>query len=168
MNDVIGAISLTALFGICCAVLITVTPVDAAARSRLAVTAVLWFVGVGSLAAFGVFAPAGAGASAIGLAILAPVGLSLYAASRPSTVRTVALDTPLAVLVALHAGRVLGIFFLLLFGAGRLPPTFAMTAGWGDIGVGITALPRFSAASRGGGLSHWRGTCSVLSTCSRP
>jgi hypothetical protein len=45
----------------------------------------------------------------------------------------VALDTPLAVLVAIHAGRVLGVFFLLLLAAGRLPPTFAMVAGWGDL-----------------------------------
>ncbi len=43
--------------------------------------------------------------------------------------------------VAIHAGRVLGLFFLLLLEAGRLPPTFARAAGWGDIGVAVAALP---------------------------
>jgi hypothetical protein len=36
---------------------------------------------------------------------------------------------------------VLGMFFVLLFDAGRLPPTFALTAGWGDIAVAAAAVP---------------------------
>jgi len=148
MIDVIGAISLTALFGLCCVVLITASPVEAAARSRLALTAVAWFAGVGFLAALGVFSAAGAGTPAIGLAILAPIALSLFAAARSSMLRKVALDTPLAALVAVHAGRVLGVFFLWLLAAGRLPPTFAMAAGWGDVAVAVTALPLVWAIQR--------------------
>jgi hypothetical protein len=141
MIDIIGAISLTALFGLCAVVLITAVPVDAATRSRYAVAAVVWFAGVGVLAALGVFSASGVGTVAIGMAILIPLSLLLLAAARSSTVRRVALDTPLAVLVTIHAGRVLGVFFLLLLEAGRLPPTFALIAGWGDIGVAVAALP---------------------------
>jgi hypothetical protein len=53
----------------------------------------------------------------------------------------VALHTPLPALVGIHAARVFGVFFVLLFEAGRLPPTFALTAGWGDIAVAVAALP---------------------------
>jgi len=154
MIDIIGAISLTALFGLCCGVLIGASPLEAAARSRLALAAVVWFACIGSLAAAGVFSPAGGGALAIGMALLAPIVLTLVAAARSSTFRIAALDTPLAVLVGIHVGRVLGVFFLLLLAAGRLPPTFAMTAGWGDIGVAVTALPLVWAIQRR--VKGWR------------
>ena len=141
MLDIIGAISLTALFGICAAFLLISSPIDARTRSRLATIAVIWFVIVGGLAAFGVFAADAFGTMAIGLAVLVPVVFSLISAARSSFVRGVALEIPLALLVAIHAGRVLGVFFLLLLDAGRLPSTFALAAGWGDVIVGGTALP---------------------------
>jgi hypothetical protein len=52
-----------------------------------------------------------------------------------------ALSIPLPVLVAVNAARVLGFFFLLLLAARRLPPTFALSAGWGDIVVALAAIP---------------------------
>lgn len=141
MIDIIGAISLTALFGLCAALLITAIPVDTATRSRFATIAIAWFVCVTALAALGLFSANGVGTVAIGLAILTPIVLFLFAVARSSTARRVALQTSLAVLVTIHVGRVLGVFFLLLLEAGRLPPTFAMTAGWGDIGVAVAVLP---------------------------
>lgn len=154
MLDVMGAISLTALFGLCCGVLIGSSPGGTAARPRLAAVAVLWFAGVGSLAALGLFSAAGAGTPAIGTAILVPIVVSLWAVRRSPALRAVALGTPLTALVAAHAGRVLGFFFLLLFAAGRLPPTFAMAAGWGDIVVAIAALPLVWAIHRR--VNGWR------------
>jgi hypothetical protein len=53
-----------------------------------------------------------------------------------------------AVLVGIHASRLLGVFFLVLLAAGRLPPTFANAAGWGDIAVGALSLPLAWAVSR--------------------
>jgi hypothetical protein len=103
--------------------------------------AVAWFTGVAFLAATGVFSAAGVGTPAIALAVLAPVALVLLTAARSATVRGLALGTPLPALVAMHTGRILGVFFLMLYAEGRLPPTFATVAGWGDIGVAVSALP---------------------------
>lgn len=141
MMDIIGAISLTALFALGVSILITAIPVTAATRARLATIAVVWFAGIACLAAFGLFATDRFGTPAIGMSILIPLGLFVFSAARSSTIWRAALDTPLALLVVIHAGRVLGLFFLLLFEAGRLPPTFAKAAGWGDIGVAVAALP---------------------------
>jgi hypothetical protein len=43
--------------------------------------------------------------------------------------------------VGIQAIRVLGVSFVLLHAAGRLPGPFAPVAGWGDIAIGATALP---------------------------
>jgi hypothetical protein len=44
-------------------------------------------------------------------------------------------------LVGVHTVRLLGITFVILYAANRLPAPFAPVAGWGDIFVGATALP---------------------------
>ena len=44
-------------------------------------------------------------------------------------------------LIGLHAVRLLDVFFVLLFSADRLPAPLAPTAGWGDVLIGVTALP---------------------------
>jgi hypothetical protein len=48
---------------------------------------------------------------------------------------------PLWLLVGVHTVRLLGVSFIILFAAGRLPAPFAPVAGWGDIFVGATAIP---------------------------
>ena len=48
---------------------------------------------------------------------------------------------PLWLLVGVHMVRVLGINFVVLYAAHRLPAPFAPVAGWGDIFVGATAAP---------------------------
>ena len=83
-----------------------------------------------------------------------PVVVFLVSAARSPAVRSVALHTPLPALVGIHAARVLGVFFVLLFEAGRLPPTFALTAGWGDIAVAVAALPLAWAIRHQ--ISGWR------------
>ena len=154
MIDIIGAISLTAIFGLCCAVLIGAAPVETASRMRLSVLALAWFAAIGVLGATGVFSAAGFGTPVIGLAVLMPVVVFLVSAARSPAVRSVALHTPLPALVGIHAARVLGVFFVLLFEAGRLPPTFALTAGWGDIAVAVAALPLAWAIRHQ--ISGWR------------
>jgi hypothetical protein len=141
MIDIIGAISLTFIFGLCSAVLIGAAPVVTASRLRMSVLAIAWFAAIVILAAAGVFSAVGYGTPAIGLAVLTPVVVFLVSVARSPAVWNAALHTSLPALVGIHAARVLGVFFVLLFEAGRLPPTFALTAGWGDIAVAFAAVP---------------------------
>jgi hypothetical protein len=155
MIDVLGAIALTGLAVLNSGMLILASPVGAAAARRLAVGAGAWLFVIVGLAAAGLFA----GSSpiqipAIGAAVLVPVVVLAAGAARPSTIRRLALGIPLAVLVALHVGRLLGAFFVWLHAEGRLPWTFATYAGWGDVAVAATAVPVAWAVHRG--LAGWR------------
>jgi hypothetical protein len=44
-------------------------------------------------------------------------------------------------LIGVNVIRAFGVIFLLLYAANRLPAPFAPIAGWGDILVGLTAIP---------------------------
>ncbi len=57
----------------------------------------------------------------------------------------------LPLLIGVNALRLLGVMFVLLHFAGRLPAPFAPAAGWGDIIAGATALPVAWLAHRRGG-----------------
>ena len=140
MIDVIAAITLTVLAAGSLAALILTAPLERPTRWRLALGAGAWFVVVGALAAAGLFVSP-LGTPAIGLFVLGPVVLAAASGRRGSVTRRLALGIPLAVLVVVNAGRLLGAFFLLLQADGRLSPTFASTAGWGDITAAALALP---------------------------
>lgn len=58
------------------------------------------------------------------------------------------LEAPLPALIAVQAVRALGFSFILLYMAHRLPAPFAPAAGWGDIAIGVTALPMAYLAQR--------------------
>ena len=142
MLDILGGLTLTALAILGVSALIVAGVRDGAGRIRLALFAAAWFVGIAGLAAAGVFSRlAGAGTLAIGAAVAAPILAGVIAFARSRSARAFALGVPLAVLVGINVGRILGAFFLALHSAGRLPPTFALTAGWGDIFVGAAAVP---------------------------
>ena len=66
------------------------------------------------------------------------IAVSLVALARPAWRRT-ADAVPLSTLVGIQLFRVIGAMFLVLYAAGTLPARFALTAGWGDIAVGLTA-----------------------------
>jgi hypothetical protein len=156
MIDVIAAITLTLLAAGAVGALVLTAPVERATRWSLLTGAATWFVIVTGLAAAGAFSDASPlGTPAIGLAVLAPVVLGVVGALRTSLGRRLALGIPLAILIVVNAGRLLGAFFLLLHGGGRLSPTFATTAGWGDITVAVLALPVAWLAHRRG--PGWRG-----------
>lgn len=139
MLDIIASITLTTLAFLIPAVLIAASPLEWTARGRLAAILLAWFVLLIALGAAGVFAATNGGTLAIGVAVVVPVIVGLIAARYSATVRSLVFETPLALLVAIHAGRLLGVFFLLLYAEARLPPTFALTAGWGDIAVAAAA-----------------------------
>ncbi len=142
MLDIIAAISLAVLSVLVWGTLIEARGGSAATRIKTAAVVAAWFVILVSLGALGVFsATGGSRIAAIAAAVLAPIALAIVAAATSPAVRWAALGIPPATLVAIHAGRLLGVFFLLLLAAGRLPPTFAHSAGWGDVLVGLTAGP---------------------------
>lgn len=149
MLDILGAITLTSIAILGTGTLIFFGAQDRAERIRLAVIAALWFLAVAGLAAAGVFSNRiGFGTPAIGAAVAIPIVAGSIAFARSRSARAFAMGVPLAVLVGLHAGRLLGGFFLALHEAGRLPPTFALTAGWGDVFIAGAAVPLAWAIQR--------------------
>jgi hypothetical protein len=124
---------------------------------RLTVAGLLaaWFALVLAIGATGSLDPArGLGVPGLGLTVALPVAVLAGAFFTLSPIRDAMLAIPLPALVAVNALRVLGVIFVILHAAGELPAPFAPSAGWGDIFVGVTALPvawsmlRFGARAR--------------------
>lgn len=63
--------------------------------------------------------------------------------------KTLLQSIKLESLVALHIFRLVGVFFILLYGYHRLPAAFAFSAGLGDIVTALLALPVASMVSKG-------------------
>src|SRR5687768_8894446 len=128
MIDIVAAIVLAALAVATPAVLVLASPLDLSDRRRLLGVGMVWLAAVAALGAAGAFTAFGT--PAIGAAILAPLAVAVMSAARSSATRTAALGVPVALLVLANVGRLLGVFFLVLYEHGRLPPTFALSAGW--------------------------------------
>lgn len=155
MIDIIGAIVLTVFAVGAPTTLILSSRLEGAAARRLGAGVAAWFVGIITLAAAGLFsAGSGVGTPALGAAVLAPVLAVTLSTTRLATARRLALGIPLAALVVVNAGRVLGTFFVWLGAEGRLPPTFAVYAGWGDVLIGALAVPLAWAIHRR--VARWR------------
>src|SRR5207245_8335312 len=75
------------------------------------------------------------------LAFVFSTTILCIAAGRLRSLRAAFHRVPLWLLVGVHSVRLLGVSFIILFAAGRLPAPFAPVAGWGDIFVGATAVP---------------------------
>jgi hypothetical protein len=114
------------------------------ALGRLTIAGVLagWFALVLAIGATQALDPVrGFGVPALGLTVALPVAALIGVFSALPSIRDAMLAIPLPALVAVNAIRILGVIFLVLFAAGKLPAPFAPSAGWGDIFVGLTALP---------------------------
>jgi len=162
MLDIIASVILPTLAFLIPAALITASPLRGVERRRLATVLLLWFALVAALAAAGLFSTMSAGTPAIGVAVVVPIIVGLIAFRHSAALKSLVSETPLTWLVAVHAGRLLGVFFLLLNAEVRLPPTFALTAGWGDIGVAVAApLVAWAIHRRAAG---WRGLALTWNT----
>jgi hypothetical protein len=151
MLDVLGTILLTALAVVLVTALVPSREGHGVSRARLAIGLSAWFVVAAVLDLVGAFAsPALPVGVAVGIAVFAPViiGARLVA-------RTGGFGIPLPILVAVHIGRVVGAAFLMLYAAGRLPSTFAHSAGWGDIATGVLAIPVVWAIQRRAAGWRW-------------
>ncbi len=69
-------------------------------------------------------------------------------------------ELDLAWVVGTQTWRVIGIVFIMFWGVDELPVIFALTAGLGDLGVGVFALVTALAVSRR--ASGWEGSVRML------
>jgi hypothetical protein len=139
--DLLIAIIATASAAIVIASLVLSTPASIRQRIGFAVVLAVWFFVAVALAATGIVSPSGLGTPAVGLAVVIPIVLVAILASRHGVVRDALDGIPLPIFIAVNIVRVFGIFFVIHYAGGRLPAPFAPSAGWGDVAVGIFALP---------------------------
>jgi hypothetical protein len=97
---------------------------------------VLFAGATGALGPLSVIGPPG-----LGLAVLIPIVVLSGLVLGTTRGRELVGRAPLAALVGVHSVRVLGISFVMLYWAKRLPAPFALEAGWGDVAVGVMAIP---------------------------
>jgi len=137
--DVLSSIELTASAAIVIAALSIAFGSTAATRIRSAAWLSAWFVLVVILAATrALYYEHGLGTPGLGLAVALPIAVLCATVARVQSLRESFHRVPLWLLVGVHAVRLLGISFIILYAAGRLPAPFAPVAGWGDIFVGAT------------------------------
>src|SRR6185312_16789652 len=96
------------------------------------------------------FSQIGIGTPGLGLAVVIPIAVLSAVVLGTASGRDRVRRVPLAALVGIHSLRVLGLSFVLLYAAKRLPAPFAPVAGWGDIAVGLLAIPLALMLARGG------------------
>jgi hypothetical protein len=115
---------------------------------------ILWFAAIVALAGSGVLTwGLELGAPLVALSIVVPIIVIVVLATLVPGSRRALSAIPLPALIGVHAIRIIGFLFLLLFAAGRLSAPFAPSAGWGDILAGATAVPvAWALASRGAGV----------------
>lgn len=140
--DVLASIVLTAGAAIVLSGMAVGFGEDTRSRMRIAGWLGLWFVLVAAMAAGGWLTyPHGLGTPGLGVAVCLPVIVMTGMVYGMPSLRRALRHVPLSLLVALHGVRVLGVFFLILHAAGRLPAPFAPLAGWGDVLAGAAAVP---------------------------
>lgn len=153
MMDVVGAIVIGVFYATLVGALVGLSGVSRQAQLAARIAAVLWLALIMALGATGRFATGvtrPVPAPVIAFALLLALLFVLW--SFVPRFRNALLSVPLPVLVGLNVLRVGGIFFLLLHAQHRLAAPFAPIAGWGDITVGLLAIPLAVVAAG----THWK------------
>lgn len=148
MLDLIGAMVLTAAIVVNLNATITMMPLSSVQKLATVAIAGLWIGLAVALATTGIYAATATPVPAIGVMAGLPVVSAAVAALLFTGVREALLALPLTLLVGLNAMRFFGGFFLLLALEGRLSGPFPQSAGWGDVIVGLTAIPLTLALAR--------------------
>ena len=151
--DILSAIDITGAAAIVVAFLALALP-SAAARLRAALVLAAWLLVVIALGATDALAAQYAGPPGLALAVVVPVAALCWVFFASSAGRAALLATPLWAPIALNALRLLGVSFVVLYAAGRLPAPFAPSAGWGDIFIGATAVPLAFLVARYGARAN--------------
>ena len=138
--DLVAAIAMTASAAIASTVVALAMAATRDRLLRLAAALAAWFVAVVALGASGVFHyDGGLGVPGLGAAVLLPILVMATLTFGTAGGRQALAEAPVPALIGVSAVRVLGVIFVLLHAAGRLPAPFAPAAGWGDIVVGAVA-----------------------------
>jgi hypothetical protein len=153
--DILSTIEITASAALVVAILSFAFATTSRGRVLLAALSAAWFLIVIILGATLALDRQGVGAIGFPLAVILPIATICFAFFAIPSIRAALFAMPLPVLVAAKIARALGVSFLLLYAADKLPAPFALSAGWGDIFVGVTAAPlawlawRYGAQARG-------------------
>ena len=137
--DLLAAIEMTVSAAIAVSVLSVGLGGDTRERVCIAVGFTFWFVLVIIMAVTELLTYVGT--PGLGVAVIIPIVILCTSVLRLPSLRRAFLLIPMSMLIGVHAIRILGITFLILYAAGRLPAPFAQVAGWGDITVGLAAGP---------------------------
>ena len=141
MFDILSTVELTISASIAVVFLSLAMAETARARVMILLALGAWFALILAIGASGALSPADGGAPALGLTVVLPIAALVGAYFALPSVRNAMSTTPLPALIALHAIRLLGFTFIVLYAEGRVPAPFAPSAGWGDMFIGATALP---------------------------
>jgi hypothetical protein len=98
-----------------------------------------WFIFALVASALHAFKTDAVPARALGAAVATPLLLFLLWYASSAGFREFVLSLNPGTLTLLHAWRIAGFTFLVLYTYGILPGIFALPAGWGDIAIGATA-----------------------------
>jgi hypothetical protein len=141
MFDLLSTAELTASCAIVVFFLSSILSNTARQRGLVAAALVGWFSLVLAAGATGALArPIGPGIPGVGVAVLIPLSLLALLVLGTARGRELARRAPMSALVGVHSVRVLGLSFVVLYAAKRLPAPFAPVAGWGDVTVGLLAM----------------------------
>jgi len=150
MLDLIGAMVLTAAIVVNLNATITMMPLSPVAKLTTVAVAGSWIGLAIALATTGIYNSTATPVPVVGVMAGLPVVAAGVAALLFGKVRETLLALPLTLLVGLNAMRFFGGFFLLLALQNRLSGPFPQSAGWGDVIVGLTAIPLTLAIARRG------------------
>jgi hypothetical protein len=152
MFDLVSTAELTASSAIVVFFLSSMLSSTVRQRVLIAAALTLWFCLIVAAGATGALArPIGPGIPGVAFGVLVPIVVLSLLVLGTARGRDLVRRVPMTALVGLHIVRVLGITFVLLYWAKRLPAPFAPVAGWGDILVGLLAIPLVLVMSRGAG-----------------
>lgn len=149
MLDLIGTTVLTAMIAVNLNAAIAMMPMSPVQKLTTVTIAGLWIGLSIALGTTGIYASTATPVPVVGVMVALPLIAIGAAALLSSRVRETLLALPVQLLLGLNAARILpGAFILLLASQGKLSGPFPQSAGWGDIIVGVIAIPLMLVAAR--------------------
>jgi hypothetical protein len=149
MLELIGTTVLTAMIAVNLNAAITTMPLSSLQKLTTVTIAGLWIGFAIALATTGIYAATATPVPVVGVILALPLLAIGGAALLSASVRETLLALPVPLLLGLNVLRILpGAFILLLASQGKLSGPFPQSAGWGDIIVGVIAIPLTVAAAR--------------------